>query len=154
MTAKTKATSSKILSPDSQTIQPLRSSSCSTLSHRSNLTYELALDLTHAMHFRIKANDGGGFFSPEWIAWKDIQAAITKVVPVTSLCLRPLFKGKSVNTSGFLMAVLIAEGILEPLPKKTRHFKVTGVEPDSAKPSPDKSSKPAKAPAKKPLKKP
>lgn len=139
--------------PSDPQLTPLRSSTCPTLSHRSNLTYELALDHSRALHYRITENDGGGFFSPEWIAWKDIEAAITKALPVTSLCLRPLFKGKSVNTSGFLMAVLIAEGILEPLPKKTRHFKVTGVEPDSAKTSAAKTSKAPKAPAKKPLKK-
>lgn len=139
---------------DTPQLQPLRSSTCPTLSQASNLTYELALDPNKDIQFRITRNDGGGFFSKEWISWSAIQAALSKSSPVTSLCLRPLFKGKSVNTSGFLMALLIAEGILEPLPKKTRHFKVTGAEPETEKTSSTTPTKPSKTPAKKPLKKP
>lgn len=47
------------------------------------------------------------------------------------------------NTSGFLLAVLVAEGLLESLPKKVRHFKVTG------KSLVAKESAPRKNPAKK-----
>ena len=48
-------------------LQLLRSANCPTLSHRSNLTYELGMDTSKALHYSISANDGGGFFSPEWI---------------------------------------------------------------------------------------
>lgn len=124
-------------------IKPLRTATCPTLSGKSTLTYELGTDSSKGLHFRVKANDGGGFFSSEWIAWSHIETAIGKAEPVTSICLRPLFKGKSVNTSGFLLAVLVAEGILVALPKKTRHFEVTGKKPASSK------STSRKAPAKK-----
>ena len=40
--------------------------------------------------------------------------------PINSMTLRPLFQGKSVNTPAFLLAVLSAEKLLEPVPKKKR----------------------------------
>ena len=107
------------------TITPLSHATCPTLSRRSTLRYELGQDPNKAFYFRITHNDGGGFFSPEWVSWPDILDAIKNVQPVTSRSLRAIFKGKSVNTSGFILAVLIAEGLLETLPKKSRHFKAT-----------------------------
>ncbi len=47
--------------------------------------------------------------------------------------LQQLFKGKSVNSSGFLLAVLVAEGLMESLPKTTRLFKATGKAPVATK---------------------
>lgn len=139
-----KKTPSKATPPALQTINPLRITTCPTLSRKSKLTYELGLDAAKAFHYRIVSCDGGGFFSPEWVAWTAIQAAIKKSVgPLTSLCLRPLFKGKSVNTSGYLLAALVAEGLLEPLPDKIRHFKLTGNSPTAAE------VKPVGTPAKK-----
>ena len=124
-------------------IQALKSPTCPTISRKSNLCYELGQDAAKAFHYRIVSCDGGGFFSPEWIAWTAIQAAIKKSVgPLTSLCLRPLFKGKSVNTSGYLLAALVAEGLLEPLPKKIRHFRLTGDSPNAVEANP--RSTPAK----------
>lgn len=136
-------TSTKAPTP-SPLIKPLKSPTCSTISRKSKLCFELGQDPAKAFHYRIVSCDGGGFFSPEWIAWTAIQAAIKKSVgPLTSLCLRPLFKGKSVNTSGYLLAALVAEGLLEPLPDKIRHFRLTGDSPSSAE------AKPSKTPAKK-----
>jgi hypothetical protein len=128
------------------TIKPLRSSTCPTLSGKATLTYGLGQDPSKGIHFKVTANDGGGFFSSEWVPWKDVEVAIHADEPVTSICLRSLFKGKSVNTSGFLLAVLVAEGILEALPKKTRLFEVTGKAPTATKAA--KATK-RKAPAKK-----
>ena len=147
-------TPSKAAPSSAPQIQPLKSPTCSTISRKSNLTYELGQDPTKAFHYRIVSCDGGGFFSPEWIAWTDIQAAINKSVgPLTSLCLRPLFQGKSVNTSGYLLAALVAEGLLEPLPDKIRHFRLTGDSPTAVevKPrsTPAKKAKPAKPKASK-----
>lgn len=95
-----KKTPSKATPPVPQ-IQTLKSPTCPTLSRKSTLTFELGQDPATAFHFRIVSCDGGGFFSPEWIAWTAIQAAIKKSVgPITSLCLRPLFTGTSVARVG------------------------------------------------------
>ncbi|MDX1492384.1 MAG: hypothetical protein R3332_13975 [Pseudohongiellaceae bacterium] len=116
-------------SDPSPEVTTLKSSTCPTLSHRSTLTYELGLDPEKTFHFRIISNDGGGFFSPEWVSWASIAEAISKAQPVTSRSLRPIFKGKSVNTAGFFLAILIAEGLLVNLPKKTRQFTATDKTP-------------------------
>lgn len=121
----------------------VRTGTCNTLSQKSELKYAVGVNPSKAVCVRVTSNAGGGFFSPEWIAWKDIQAAIKEAEPVTSICLRPLFRGKSVNSSGFLLAVLVAEGVLIALPKKTRHFEATGKSLTAAK------SASKKAPAKK-----
>jgi hypothetical protein len=39
------------------------------------------------------------------------------------MTLRPLLTG-SVNTSSFLLATLVKEGILEPVPDKKRHYQL------------------------------
>jgi len=139
-----KKTPSKTSPTPVPAIQPLKSSTCPTISRKSNLSYELGQDAAKAFHYRIVSCDGGGFFSPEWIAWTALQAAIKKSVrPLTSLCLRPLFKRKSVNASGYLLAALVAEGLLEPLPDKIRHFRLTGDSPATSE------AKPRSTPAKK-----
>lgn len=130
-------------------IKSLRQSTCPTLSAKSTLSYSISQDSKKALYVAVTQNDGGGFFSTERIPWSDIEVAIHADEPVTSICLRSLFKGKSVNTSGFLLAVLVAEGILESLPKKVRHFKVTGNSLTAKKSAPRKTPSKKKAPAKK-----
>ena len=68
-------------------------------------------------------NTGGGFYSEEWVSFQDIQEAFDawpEDKPITSMALRPLFHGKSVNTPSFMLAVLTAEGLLEPMPNRKR----------------------------------
>ena len=120
----------------------IKTGTCPTLSGRSALTYDLATDPEGELHYRISANSGGGFWSPEWIAWKAIEPVIKEIQPVTSTPLKTLFKGKSVNTSGFLLAVLIKEGLLEVVPDKRRQFRVTGASPGEVIPvTPAKKAK-------------
>jgi hypothetical protein len=45
------------------------------------------------------------------------------------MTLRPLFQGKSVNTPAFLLATLVKEGILEPVPDKKRHYQLGDAKP-------------------------
>ena len=57
------------------------------------------------------------------MAWQDIQKILEKVPkdqPITSIVLYALFKGKSVNTPAFLLAVLKHEGLLRPMKGKKR----------------------------------
>jgi hypothetical protein len=54
-------------------------------------------------------------FSKEWVAFTDIQQALDnwpKDLPTTSMTLRALFQGKSVNTLAFLLVTLVKEEIL------------------------------------------
>lgn len=94
----------------------LKIDNCPTLSGKSSLTYHLGVTAKSDIHIRVFANTGGGYFSQEWIAWKAIQTALKKLPAdksLTSMALIPLFKGKSANTPGFLLAVLRNEGLVE-----------------------------------------
>ena len=110
---------------DSPSITVLKSAHCSTLKQTSLLTYESGRDAQGKLHYRITANNGGGFFSNEWVSWEVLHTACHKTSPVTSRDLRPLLKGKSVNTAGFLVAALLKEGLLRICPGKTRHYQLT-----------------------------
>ncbi len=116
---------SKSAPQDSPSITVLKSAHCSTLKQTSLLTYESGRDSEGKLHYRITANNGGGFFSNEWVSWEVLHTACHKTSPVTSRDLRPLLKGKSVNTAGFLLAALLKEGLLRLGPGKTRHYQLT-----------------------------
>jgi len=98
----------------------LKKGSCPTISGKSDLTYNVAADPQEALYVRVASNSGSGFFSQEWVALKDIQKALLAGSPISAIRLMPLFRGQSVNTPGFLLAVLSAEGLIRPMPGKQR----------------------------------
>ena len=124
MATKKKSTATK-LNPKfpENPIQVLKEANCPTSSGKSTLTHLTGVDESGAIHLKVSSNDGGGFFSDEWIAFTDIQAAIEawpEDQGITSMTFRNIFRGKSANTPGFLIAVLCAEGLLEPMADKKR----------------------------------
>ena len=109
-------------SPESP-IHILKTATCKSLEGSATLTYLIGEDADGAIHWKIAENSGGGFFSNEWVAFADIQQAFAdwpEESPITSIVLRPLFQGRSVNTPSFLLAALTAEKLLVPLPKRKR----------------------------------
>ena len=104
-------------------VQVLKEVNCPTSSGKSILGYQVGTDDSGAIYLKVASNDGGGYFSTEWIAFADIQAAIEawpKDQGVTSMAFRKIFRGKSANTPGFLIAILAAENLLEPMADKKR----------------------------------
>ena len=93
-------------------IRVLKITTCPTLSGKSTLTYHIGCMGEADIQFRIYANTGGGFYSNEWIAADLIQSALAKSKVVNAVSLHPAFKGKSINTAGFLLAVLKHEGLI------------------------------------------
>ncbi len=121
-TKKSPATKKNPESPKSP-VQVLKEANCPTSSGKSILGYQVGTDDSGAIYLKVASNDGGGFFSNEWIAFTDIQAALTEWPEdrgVTSIAFSRTFSGRSSNTPGFLIAVLCAEGILEPMADKKR----------------------------------
>ena len=107
------------------TIRVLKRASGASLSGKSSLSYELGCTSDSEIQIRIKSNSGGGFFSQEWISLKSIDQVLAKTAtgtPLTTHALLPLFAGKSVNTAGFLLAVLKEVGLVRPLENKQRCF--------------------------------
>jgi hypothetical protein len=104
-------------------VQILKEANCPTSSGKSILGYQVGTDDSGAIYLKVASNDGGGFFSTEWIAFADIQAAVEALPEdqgITSMTFRKIFRGRSANTPGFLIAVLSAERLLEPMADKKR----------------------------------
>ena len=108
----------------------LRKGSCKSLEGRGTLNYELGNNDSKSLYWRISQNSGGGFFSNEWIPFSAIQSALeswSANTPLTSLALRGLFKGKSANNPSFLLATLVAEGVVKALEGKRRQYTLTDI---------------------------
>ncbi|WP_020683941.1 hypothetical protein [Marinobacterium rhizophilum] len=99
------------------TTRVLKTSTCPTLTGSSELSYCIGIDEEDTIQFRITNNTGAGQFSKEWIAYKDVKACLPQG-SITSVPLRQLFRGKSLNTSGFLLAALLAEHLVAPMTGK------------------------------------
>lgn len=99
----------------------IKKGKCPSLTNKSTLTYEVGKDEAGAVHVRITSNTGGGYYSGEWVALQDIEAALAKTPDaITSVALFKLFKGKSVNTPAFLLAALRHEGVVEAVKGRQR----------------------------------
>ena len=95
-----------------------------TVTGKSDLTYHLGKDDAETPYIRIFQNTGNGFFSNEWLPLGSIIDILEgrEGTSLTSTALEPLFSGKSVNTPGFLVAVLLKEKVLELEPGKSRKY--------------------------------
>ena len=104
----------KTVIPESD-IRILKIGSCLSVSGKSTLTYHIGCTAESDIQLRVYANTGAGFFSKEWLSLNTIQKAFDKGgKSFTSFVLNPLFRGKSINTPAFLMAVLLEEGLIKP----------------------------------------
>jgi hypothetical protein len=116
----------------------LRSGSCSSLSKRSTITYQIGVlsgsDTPTSsfepaeIYLRITANTGKGMFSNDWVSLSTVSEAIDDLPSsqgLTSPSLHAIYFGKSLNTSGFLLAVLREEGLVVTLAGKRPSYQKT-----------------------------
>ena len=138
-------------------IRILKETTCPTSSGKSTLTYQVGKDEADAIYLKISGNDGGGFWSAEWVPYTSVAQAISEWPTdqgITSMTFRKIFRGKSANTPGFLIAVLCDLGLLEPMGDKKRVHQACNpapflASPGDQQPAPGKKpSTKAKAPAK------
>ena len=115
--------------PSKPEVRILKTGTCPTLSSKSTLTYHVGSDADSAIQIRVHANSGGGYFNLEWIPLANILEILKKQPRITAFALRPLYAGKSTNSPGFLLAVIVAEGLVRLAGEKERHYVAT----DSAK---------------------
>lgn len=119
MTNKTSNTTSNT----SNVSRIIKIATCPSSSGKANLTYHMGCNEDKEVYVRIVANTGGGYLSAEWVKLADIISALeTAKLPITSFPLIKLFKGKSTNTPGFMLAVLKHEGLVKPLEGKIRGY--------------------------------
>lgn len=94
----------------------LKIEQCPSLSGNSRLTYHIGASDQEDIYFRLQDNTASGYFSKEWVSLVHMEPMLN-AEKITSGSLKPLFEGKSVNSSGFLFAVLIHEGLVERIPQ-------------------------------------
>jgi len=99
-----------------QDTNPTSIKNCPNLSNTFTIEYRI-----NEATIVLISNTGGGHFSKEPISIDDL----IEVMPhreFTSVDLRPALKGRSLNTSGFVLAVLLAEGMAIRVPGKRYKF--------------------------------
>lgn len=106
--------------PETITITTLRTDQCPSLSGRSTLTYELGNDPEGRLHLRVTHNTGKGHHNPSWVAYEAVEPLLMAATTLSASALAKLFAGTSVNTAGFVMAVLKHLGVLQAVTDK-RH---------------------------------
>jgi len=119
-------------SADAPSIRILRIATAPSLSGKATLTFMVGSDAQSGCYLKVSANSGGGFWSPDWISFQAIQSTLEKIpteTPITSYALRGLFSGKSVNSRGFLMAVIKHLGVVQPLRDKQRCYALIDAKP-------------------------
>ena len=97
----------------------LKVGTTASLSRRSTLGYALGADDSNAIFLSLRSNTAAGMFSTNWIAFLDIAEALVHADKITSATLAPLYEYTSKNNAGFMLAVLLVEGLVCPL---DRHY--------------------------------
>lgn len=105
--------------PDAS-IRVLKNDTCPSLTARSTLGYQLGLKDESELYLKLISNTGSGFFSKEWVACSVIEQLINGSAELTSTSFKAIFPNKSVNTGGFVMAVIKALGLIQPNPQNSR----------------------------------
>jgi hypothetical protein len=119
----------------------LKEAVCPSLSGRSSLTYHIGCrrdllnkegsEFNEGLSFRIHHNTGSGLFSNQWVSVESLKPIFDKEKSedaVTSASLSAVFAGSSVNTAGFILAVLKAEGLVVHMPEKRRYYQCSSSE--------------------------
>jgi hypothetical protein len=100
---------------EQQTLEPriLKINTCASLSGRTSITYHVGCMGARDVCFRVWNTSGKGVFSKEWVAASDIQKVLAQHESLSAPSLLPVFQvGRSVNTAGYLLAVLKEEGLV------------------------------------------
>lgn len=124
--SKPKTTRPRKTSSDTPDITPIRTATCPTLKGTSTLTYQLGKTKEDKLMLRITKSTGSGHFSDEWVSSTMMELLLKPHTQIAAFHLRKVFSGKSANNTGFLAAVLLNEGVLEPHPERRRYYQLTG----------------------------
>jgi len=105
-------------------VRILKAGSCPSLSGKSKLRYEIGCSAEDEVLIRICGNSGAGYFNDDWIPWTSLVAVLAKHgdKPITCFTLEPLLKGRSANTTGFLLAALKHEGLVQRMETNKRCY--------------------------------
>jgi|JI10StandDraft_1071094.scaffolds.fasta_scaffold94567_2 hypothetical protein len=100
---------------------------CASLTGRSVLTFQAGRHpKTNVPMLRIARNSGGGMFCKEWASIELIDAVLDKADPVTARTFNEVHPGRSINTGGFILAILKDLGVVKSKDDNTRHQERVG----------------------------
>lgn len=115
-----RASNAAAVPPEAQAeaVSPVRAHTISKLGGTAGgrITYAVGVDPAGTVHLAVTANEGGGYFSPEWVPLPRVRACLAansgagEAFPTRVL--RGAYRNRSVNNGGFLAAVLRHEGLL------------------------------------------
>ena len=105
-----------------QEMRILKTGECPSLSGNSTLTYQIGRNEKNEIDICITGNTGSGIFNKEPASLKDIESMLKTNQSITSGSLMTLLEGKSSNTAGFLLAILLHEGLLKISEENSRHY--------------------------------
>ena len=108
-----------------QEIRISKTGECPSLSGKSTLTYQIGSNHDSEVYIALTGNSGKGIFNRDWISLEQIHTLLTSQEKVTSGSLLSLFEGRSSNSAGFILAVLLKEGLLKISPGN-RHYDLVG----------------------------
>jgi len=107
--------------PEADPITEIFSGECPSVSGRSILTYAIGRNQeTGELHLRIVDNSGKGMWFNGWATAKDIESIVAGATELTAKSFHALHPGKSINTGGFVMAVLRDLGLIRANEENTR----------------------------------
>ena len=95
-----------------------------SIPEKETLTYNIGHEADD-YYFRVTDNDGGGFFSTEWVSLEDMLECVPENESFNATIFALLFKSKSANNAGFIAASLKAESLLLPH-KETKRLHTLG----------------------------
>ena len=97
-----------------ETMHILKTDTCPSLSGRSILTYHIG-HKNEEIFFSLAENSKPGVLSREWISLNQMEtllAAEEYAFTSRTSSLHTLYKGHSINSGGFMLAVLLKEGLV------------------------------------------
>jgi len=119
--------------PDEQPQEPvpmniIGQGTCPSLTGRSTLSFAVGRHTEDAtLHLAITGNSGGGMWCKDWTPASAIQDIVLGEGQLRSSDFHDLHPGKSINTGGFILAVLRALGLVRPSADNSRiHEHVPG----------------------------
>jgi hypothetical protein len=101
---------------------------CLSLSGRSTLEFAIGRHSEDGtLHLAITGNSGGGMWCKEWASASAIQDAVLGEQGLTAKSFHCLHEGRSINTGGFVLAVVRELGLIRANAENTRlHEHVPG----------------------------
>ena len=100
-------------------IEIIKLGHCPSLSGKTSLTYYVGRR-EEQIYIQLHGNSNGGLFCKEWVSLEHLGVKDQK--PISSDSIQAIFKGKSANTGGFLLAVLLKEGLVEVVNRHRYRF--------------------------------